>query len=62
VDRLGSERSYGFITGKVYTTNNQPLYVVRNTKASVMRLANHLKLRGLIKGKDSVIKNLEESL
>ena len=62
VDRLGSERSYGLIAGKVYITNDQPLYVVRNTKASVMRLANHLKLRGLIKGKNSVIKNLEESL
>lgn len=48
--------------GRTIGPNGKEIFIVRNTRPSVLRLANFLKNRALVKGKNKVINNFEESL
>lgn len=62
VDGLEGVSNYGNLQGKHKLLGNKEVYVVKNDRISISKLANHLRVRSLIEGKSKIINNLDKDL
>jgi len=62
VDGLEGVSDYGNLQGKHKLLGNKEVYIVKNDRISISKLANHLRVRSLIEGKSKVINNLDKDL
>ena len=62
VDGLEGVSDYGNLQGKHKLLGNKEVYVVKNDRISISKLANHLRVRSLIEGKSKIINNLDKDL
>lgn len=62
VDGLEGVSDYGTLQGKHRLLGNKEVYVVKNDRISISKLANHLRVRSLIEGKSKIINNLDKDL